>query len=652
MLESFLSDFNLIRDTLDKQGDPVFFDREFSFFAADPVLFYDTLKDRIVYMNKRFAEEFRFSVENLAAFNYSIYPLLSAQDQEIFRSSMQRLSEPAGASLPDSTYQLISQDKRSGYYLVKLRKLYGNYYYLQLQSALQAMIPVLDNKTAEQLVGEAEGILKFGFWVWDVISNRVFWTRGMYQLLGLDPDSGEPPVTAFDSRFTVKDQAWTDFEKRFRDGQVKNSYRQKYHLKNASGTLMTVCDHGRIEYDAGGKMIRILGLTQEITQQEQSMKGLADYRAMMLENETFLKYGSWESDPAGDNIKWTDGMYGIFGYDNDDKKKLVVNSGLYDTHMRAANEQNGATSVPEFLAGKSEYHREMEIQDKQGAVKILSTYAKIIRDAENNISKIIGTTRDVTEIKENERMLENKIAELNRSNKELEEFAYIASHDLQEPLRKISTFIQRLQLKVAAIADEDTQLYIKRIQASADNMRNLIDNLLEFSRISRNKQPAEHTDLSKILADVIGELDMSIEETGATIEADELPVIDAIPSQMMQLFHNLLNNAIKFRRPDTPPVITIRQHALKRDEKKTYNLDTGKDYVMITVADNGIGFEDIYADKIFQLFQRLHAKYEYPGTGIGLSICKKIVSNHGGEMFAKGEPGAGSSFYIILPKVS
>jgi signal transduction histidine kinase len=183
-------------------------------------------------------------------------------------------------------------------------------------------------------------------------------------------------------------------------------------------------------------------------------------------------------------------------------------------------------------------------------------------------------------------------------------------------------------------------------------MRNLIDNLLEFSRISRNKQPAEKTDLSKIVADVIAELDMSIEETGARIEVDELPTIEAIPPQMMQLFHNLLGNAIKFRRPGTPPVITIRQRTLQREEKKQYKLEANEAYVLITVSDNGIGFENTYAEKIFQLFQRLHGKYEYPGTGIGLSICKKIVANHGGEMFAKGEPGVGSSFYIILPKLS
>jgi PAS domain-containing protein len=131
---------------------------------------------------------------------------------------------------------------------------------------------------------------------------------------------------------------------------------------------------------ADGKMIRVLGLTQEITQQEQSMKGLSDYKSMMIENEAFLKYGTWESDPTGDNIVWTDGMYGIFGYDHEDKKKLVVNSELYNAHMSAAEDQKMKPDIENFLAGKSEYHREIEIRDKQGAVKILSTYAKVIRN--------------------------------------------------------------------------------------------------------------------------------------------------------------------------------------------------------------------------------------------------------------------------------
>jgi light-regulated signal transduction histidine kinase (bacteriophytochrome) len=160
---------------------------------------------------------------------------------------------------------------------------------------------------------------------------------------------------------------------------------------------------------------------------------------------------------------------------------------------------------------------------------------------------------------------------LNRSNKELEEFAYVASHDMQEPLRKISTFVQRLQNKFGEGLDDDGRLYISRILASSENMRNLIDNLLEFSRISRNKHPAEKVDLSATLAGVLTDLELEIEETGSKISVPELPVIEAIPTQMSQLFFNLLSNAIKFRKKDAAPVITIEQHPLTEQEKQNTN---------------------------------------------------------------------------------
>lgn len=648
MLDSFLSDFHLIRDTLDKESDPSFFGKEFSFFDADPVLFYNAEADRIVYMNNRFVNEFKFSVSDLAKTNYSFYPLLSEEDKTYFRNAMARI-----ASDPDpvdnGTYTIVAKDNKIGCYLIKTRRLHGKYFWLELTNVLSNTVNILDHKTAEQLVSEAEGILSFGFWVWDIPSNRTQWTKGMYHIFGVDESSSTRPSNSFDSRFTIRDEAFVDFETRFRKGEIKGSYSLKFRARDAAGKELVVCEHGHIDYAQDGKPTRIIGLTQDITRQEEIVKDLSDYKAMMEANETFLKYGTWESDGQGKNITWTNGMYGIFGYSEADKGHLEINNDFYNSHIIAPEDRKDINEVEDFLKGQSHYYREMEIKDKHNAIKLLSTYAKVIRDSEGKVSRIIGTTRDVTEIKENERMLENKIAELNRSNKDLEEFAYVASHDLQEPLRKISTFIQRLQQKVVGMLDEDAKMYISRIMASADNMRNLIENLLEFSRVSRNQQPMEVTDLTTVLSEVLSELDMAIEEAGATVNAGPLPTLQASPSQMAQLFHNLISNALKFRKKDVAPVIDIASRNLTREEKKQHQLQPAAEFVMITVSDNGIGFEEKFADRIFQLFQRLHGKYEYPGTGIGLSICKKIVTNHHGIMYAKGEPGEGSVFYIILP---
>ena len=650
MLESFLSDFALIKETLDKEGDHNFFGKDFSFFSAEPLLFYHSDKDVIVYMNSRFADEFNYTVDDLAQWKYSIYPLFGNEDQESFKEAMNSVLDGKEYDVPDAHYRLVGKDKKHSYYRIKVRKLHKSYYFIQLENSAKTAIPVLKNKTADELINDAEVILKFGFWMWDIATDKVFWTKGMYRLLEIDEMEHILPLNSFEGEHLIKDDAFLEFEKRFKAGQVKDSYRNKFHIKTYKGNTLIVSEHGNIEYGPDGSMIRVVGLTRDITLQEQSMKSLSEYKAMMQENELFLNYGTWESDAEGATIAWTDGMYKIFGYDDEDKKTLTVNAGLYNDHITTHAQRKDHEAVRYFLEDKDDYLQELEIKDKAGIIKILSTYAKVIRDNESNISRIIGTTRDVTQLKAYEKTLENKIEELNRSNKELEEFAYVASHDMQEPLRKISTFVQRLQNRYSEILDEDGKMYIKRILASSENMRNLIDNLLEFSRISRNKHSGEEVNLSEVVNNVLSDFELEIEETGAQIEIDHLPVIEANASQMSQLFHNLLSNAIKFRKKEVTPVISIRQKALNSDEKQTYELLPSHDYFLISIADNGIGFEQVYAEKIFQLFQRLQGKFEFPGTGIGLSICKKIVSNHDGKIFVNSEPGKGSVFSIILPK--
>ncbi len=255
----------------------------------------------------------------------------------------------------------------------------------------------------------------------------------------------------------------------------------------------------------------------------------------------------------------------------------------------------------------------------------------------------------VAEKEKFQKILENKVRELDRSNKELEEFAYVASHDLQEPLRKITSFSERLKEKLPDNLEPDVQLYLNRMLAATNNMRTLIDNLLDFSRISRTNRPFEKTDLNHILSEVKADLELKIEETQAQIRSDQLPAIDAIPMQMRQLFTNLFTNAIKFRQPNKSPTITITCAVLTEKEKEERQLPVDKTMYEITVRDNGIGFEQGYSEKIFQIFQRLHGKSEYPGSGIGLSICKKIIDNHQGDISASGEVAEGAAFTLILP---
>lgn len=270
--------------------------------------------------------------------------------------------------------------------------------------------------------------------------------------------------------------------------------------------------------------------------------------------------------------------------------------------------------------------------------------------------KIISSLKDTqTNLLESKQRLEEEVAirtnkiqraserlqklnlELQRSNNELEEFAYIASHDLQEPLRKIQSFGNLLQEECQETLRGDAELYLNRILHSAGRMRKLINDLLEYSRVSRSSRIIRNIDLKTIVGSVLSDLDLYIKETHAKIHMEELPKIDADPLLMQQLFQNLIMNAIHYRHPSRKPVISISAEEPKNEK------------ITLLVQDNGIGFDEQYADKIFRIFERLYSKQEKSGTGIGLAICRKIVEHHHGTITAKSKKDYGSTFYITLP---
>jgi PAS domain S-box-containing protein len=244
--------------------------------------------------------------------------------------------------------------------------------------------------------------------------------------------------------------------------------------------------------------------------------------------------------------------------------------------------------------------------------------------------------RDIRARKRAEEELQSALRHLEQSNRELEDFAYVASHDLQEPLRKIQAFGDLLRSKHAAALPDQARDYIERMQSAAKRMQVLINDLLSFSRVTTKAQPFAPVDLAHVAAEVVKDLEIRLHDSGGQITLGAMPVIDADPLQMRQLLQNLAGNALKFHRPDVPPVVEI-EGAIEGDRCR------------LTVTDNGIGFEDKYAERIFTMFERLHGRTQYEGTGIGLAICRKIVERHGGEIRAHGKPGAGATFTVTLP---
>jgi signal transduction histidine kinase len=239
--------------------------------------------------------------------------------------------------------------------------------------------------------------------------------------------------------------------------------------------------------------------------------------------------------------------------------------------------------------------------------------------------------------------------DLKRSNEELEQFAYVASHDLQEPLRKIRAFGDRLETTYKEQLGESGRDYVDRMQSAASRMQTLIDDLLSFSMLSRVKRE-EEVDLNEILTEVREDLEILLGRAAATVTHSHLPTISGDRGQLKRLFQNLISNAIKFRHPDRTPAVEIECLKVRRDEIPSLNGTPNLlEYHRITVSDNGIGFDEKYSDRIFVIFQRLHGRSSYEGTGIGLAICRKIVTNHNGFIAAKGVEGEGARLIIYLP---
>jgi light-regulated signal transduction histidine kinase (bacteriophytochrome) len=251
-------------------------------------------------------------------------------------------------------------------------------------------------------------------------------------------------------------------------------------------------------------------------------------------------------------------------------------------------------------------------------------------------------------VQERTRALQEANTNLARSNQELEQFAYVASHDLQEPLRKIQTFSGFILNRDYDELSPSAKDNFNRMQSAANRMQKLIEDLLVFSRTSTEAKIFIKTDLNKVLQQVKDDLLVQISNTRAVISSDDLPSLHVIPLQFHQLFQNLISNALKFHKTNEPPQINISCDVVDSVNIQRTNLPEKK-YVRISIVDNGIGFEQEFSDKIFQLFQRLHGKSEYPGTGIGLAICKKIMENHRGFILAAGNPGSGARFDVYLP---
>jgi len=299
---------------------------------------------------------------------------------------------------------------------------------------------------------------------------------------------------------------------------------------------------------------------------------------------------------------------------------------------------------PELLRAKVSVFVELHRKNQQ----LLAHEEKLLminKSLQNEIEERKASEQNVKLL--NKQLLENNL-NLKAINEELDRFAYVASHDLQEPLRKIMVFSDKI---LSADKDQEVEKYLKKIIDSSQRMQSLINDLLRFSRQDVHATDFIQTDLNAVAKEAVFELEIEIEKTKAQVNINSLPSVWAVPSLIQQLFYNLINNAIKFRKDESFPVINIYADKMQPSEINIYKkLSDNVDYYKINISDNGIGFDEQYSEEIFAPFKRLHSYHEYEGTGVGLSICKKIIEKHNGFITAKSKLDEGSTFIIALPE--
>ena len=418
--------------------------------------------------------------------------------------------------------------------------------------------------------------------------------------------------------------------------------------------------------NAAGEVYAIMDMAVDVTEEVLARQKAEEAEASLRGAIELAELGTWELDLHTSALQCSDRLKEWFGFGPEEVITVQKAIGIM-----TSEDQERFTKALDDAREAGTFDMEYRVYaDKE---RVLHAHGKTFYNDKHEAYKIIGTAQDVTTQRTLQQSLEQEVLlrteelqsvneelgaaneELNdtnkqllHSNEELAQYAYVASHDLQEPLRKIRLFSGMLENQASLPAENKPM--VSKIAQSAERMSLLIRDLLDFSRLLKSDAHMQPVDLSAILQAVISDFELTIEEKQATVRIGRLPVIEAVALQMNQLFYNLLSNALKFTRPDIAPEIVIDTQVLTPEEVKQYISGPllHRNYYRISFSDNGIGFETKYAEQIFEVFKRLHGRHVYPGSGIGLALCKRIVMNHNGHVYVQSEENRGTAFYIIL----
>jgi PAS domain S-box-containing protein len=505
---------------------------------------------------------------------------------------------------------------------------------------------------------------RLAWWEWDVETGRVDCSPRKLEMLGFSPGEIAPSVDAFIHLIHPEDResAMTAMREHLRGNRPV--YEIRYRLRTREGGWKWLQDRGRVSArDEGGRPVRVAGAVQDIDEIKRA-EAERDW-LFNLSSDLFavsdLEGTFRQVNPAWSwMLGWTAGeLVGrpwaeLFHPEDREAgeaalKRLASGRPLSELELRHRHRGGGWrwlswNAEPRLAEGRI-YGTARDITEQKSRKADLEQYRDHLEELVDRrtaeLTEINGRlAREVGQRRRAEDRLRRRTEALGRSNADLEQFAYIASHDLQEPLRKVRAFGDRLNTKYGHCLEERGRDYLERMRSAAERMQNMINELLTLSRVSTRGRAFAKTDLDGLLAEALSDLELQIERTGGRVSAGPLPRLFADPAQIRQVFANLVGNALKFHREGVPPEVRISSEAEPGEPPPAWR---------IRIADNGIGFEASQADRIFQPFQRLHGRGEYEGSGIGLAICRKIVERHGGVLTATSAPGEGSTFEIRLP---
>jgi PAS domain S-box-containing protein len=358
----------------------------------------------------------------------------------------------------------------------------------------------------------------------------------------------------------------------------------------------------------------------------------------------------YDWDLLTSEVWWNESFNKMFGHGAEQVEPSI---GAWKSRIHPDDMERVSRDINDVIeGGATGWSGEYRFRRADGSYAVVFDRGYLVHGEDGRAARWLGSMLDITERKQIEEQLRVFATKLERSNRELQDFASIASHDLQEPLRKIQAFSDRLTARCYDALGEEGRDYLRRMQSAAGRMQTLINDLLMFSRVETKAQPFVPVDLALVAREVVTDLEVQIEQAGAQIEIGDLPAIEADPLQMRQLLQNLIGNSLKYRQPDVSPVIKVHARLIndRRTQRRAAGQPSGR-LCQILVEDNGIGFDEKYLDRIFTVFQRLHSRRDYEGTGVGLAVCRKIAERHGGTITAHSKPGEGAAFVVTLPEI-